>query len=116
MAWGDYFEHLGPGGQTPLDRMRASGYIYSSNLGFEVGENIAWGTGSLRHPTRDRRGLDGRRRATAPTSSTRTSATPPSASRRTSPTRLANGQGGGIYTQDFGVDHRRLSAVASERP
>src|ERR1019366_8673614 len=46
MAWSNYFEHLGPGGQTPLDRMRAAGYIYSSNLGYEVGENIAWGTGS----------------------------------------------------------------------
>jgi uncharacterized protein YkwD len=44
MAFGNYFEHVGPGGDTPLTRMRASGYIYNSQIGFEVGENLAWGT------------------------------------------------------------------------
>src|SRR5271155_7772 len=47
MAARDYFEHDGaggPGGGTPLTRLRASGYISSARVGFEVGENIAWAT------------------------------------------------------------------------
>ncbi len=44
MAFGDYFEHIGPRGETPLSRMRAAGYLYGSWIGYEVGENIGWGT------------------------------------------------------------------------
>ena len=44
MALHGYFEHVSPGGSTPLSRMRESGYISSSNAGYEVGENIAWGS------------------------------------------------------------------------
>ena len=102
MAWGNYFEHLGPGGQTPLDRMRAAGYIYSSNIGFEVGENIAWGTGSLgtpraivaawmASPGHRANILDAHFHDTA----IGVSPHPPES--------LAHGQLGGIYTQDFGV-------------
>ncbi|HLI32888.1 MAG TPA: CAP domain-containing protein [Solirubrobacteraceae bacterium] len=40
----DYFEHDSPSGQSVADRMRSSGYIYSDRVGFELGENIAWGT------------------------------------------------------------------------
>jgi uncharacterized protein YkwD len=43
MIVGDYFAHTGPGGQTPLSRIRATGYI-SSHSGYEVGENIGWGS------------------------------------------------------------------------
>ena len=102
MAWGNYFEHLGPGGQTPLDRMREAGYIYSSNLGFEVGENIAWGTGSLSTP----RAIvsawmgDPGHRANILDSHFRDSAVGVSPH---PPSSLAHGQSGGIYTQDFGV-------------
>lgn len=46
----DYFSHYGPSGDTPTSRLRAAGYIYSSNIGYEVGENIAWGTLSLSTP------------------------------------------------------------------
>ncbi|MHB8234852.1 MAG: CAP domain-containing protein [Solirubrobacteraceae bacterium] len=102
MVWNDYFEHLGPGGQTPLDRMRAAGYIYSSNLGFEVGENIAWGTGSLGTPRavvaawmgdpgHRANILDARYRDTAIGVSPHV------------PAAFGHGQSGGIYTQDFGV-------------
>ena len=59
MAFGDYFEHVGPSGDTPLSRMTATGYIYSSQVGYEVGENIGWGTLWLATPQRDRRRLDG---------------------------------------------------------
>jgi uncharacterized protein YkwD len=102
MAFGDYFEHVGPRGQTPLARMRAVGYISSKRVGFEVGENIAWGTLYLASPraivaswmaSPGHRAniLDSRYRETgigvAPH---------PLASR-------ADGQPGAIYTQDFGV-------------
>jgi uncharacterized protein YkwD len=102
MAFGDYFEHVGPRGDTPLSRLRAAGYIYSSRVGYEVGENIAWGTLWLATPrsivaawmaSPDHRAniLDARFRDTAigvsphPLSS------------------LARGQAGAMYTQDFGV-------------
>ena len=44
MAVHDYFDHVSPGGSTPLSRMRESGYLTSSTPGYEVGENIAWGS------------------------------------------------------------------------
>ena len=50
MAFGDYFEHIGPGGQTPLTRMRETGYIHGAHAAFAVGENIAWGTMYLATP------------------------------------------------------------------
>ncbi len=98
----DYFEHVGPRGQTPLARMRSVGYISSSRVGYEVGENIAWGTRWLATPraivaawmaSPGHRAniLDPRYRETG----IGVSAHPPSA--------LAHGQRGAIYTQDFGV-------------
>ncbi len=102
MAFEDYFEHVGPRGETPLSRMRASGYIYSSQIGYEVGENIGWGT--LWHATAhaivaawmaspEHRAiiLDARFRNTG----VGVSSHPPSS--------LAHRQRGAIYTQDFGV-------------
>jgi uncharacterized protein YkwD len=102
MVTNDYFEHLGPGGQTPLQRMRAAGYIYNSQIGYSVGENIAWGTLALgtprsivaawmASPGHRANILDGHYRDTGIGVSSR----PPSS--------LAHGQNGGIYTQDFGV-------------
>src|SRR5262249_38424821 len=44
MARRDYFEHSHGPRDTLLRRMRAAGYIYSSRIGYEVGENIGWGT------------------------------------------------------------------------
>ncbi len=101
MAFGDYFQHDGPGGSTPLMRMRRNGYIYSSRLGFEVGENIGWGSlwlGTPRavvaawmaSPGHRANILDGRYRETGIGVSPHTNG-------------LAHGQAGGIYTQDFGV-------------
>jgi uncharacterized protein YkwD len=102
MAAGDYFEHTGPGGDTPFSRIRASGYIYSSSVGYAVGENIGWGTLWLATPqaivnawmaSPDHRAimLDGRYRDTA----IGVSPHPPGS--------LSHGQAGAIYTQDFGV-------------
>jgi uncharacterized protein YkwD len=102
MAFGDYFEHSGPRGQTPLARMRAAGYISSSRIGYEVGENIAWGTLSLatpraivaawmRSPGHRANILDRHYRETGIGVSPHP------------PVSLAHGQAGAIYTQDFGV-------------
>jgi len=101
MAFGDYFEHVGPRGQTPLTRMRDAGYI-SSRVGYEVGENIAWGTLGLAtpraivaawmaSPPHRANILDAHYRETG----IGVSPHPPSS--------LAHGQAGAIYTQDFGV-------------
>jgi uncharacterized protein YkwD len=102
MVRGDYFEHVGRGGDTPLSRMRDAGYIYSSRVGYEVGENLGWGTlwlatpraivaawmGSSGHRANI---LNARYRDTAIGVSPH-----PLAS-------MAAGQSGAIYTQDFGV-------------
>jgi uncharacterized protein YkwD len=39
-----YFDHVAPDGQTPLERITATGYISGTAHGFVIGENIAWGT------------------------------------------------------------------------
>jgi len=102
MADDDYFEHIGPGGDTPLTRLRAVGYIYSSQIGYEVGENLAWGTlweaapaaivaAWMASPAHRANILDARYRDTAVGVSPH------------APSSLAHGQPGAIYTQDFGV-------------
>ena len=102
MAFGDYFEHDGPGGDTPLSRMIAAGYISNSHVGYEIGENIGWGTFSLgtpraivaawmASPGHRANILDAHFRDTAIGVSPHV------------PSSLSQGQPGGIYTQDFGV-------------
>jgi uncharacterized protein YkwD len=101
MAFGDYFGHSGPGGQTPLSRIRSTGYISRRGVGFEVGENIAWGSlwlgtpkaivaGWMGSPGHRANILDRRFRDTGIGVSSHLG-------------RLAHGRRGGIYTQDFGV-------------
>jgi uncharacterized protein YkwD len=98
----DYFEHDGPQGDTPLSRMTNAGYIYSSHVGYEIGENIGWGTLSLSTP----RAIVAAwmaspgHRANILDSHFRDTAIGVSAH---VPASLGNGQSGGIYTQDFGV-------------
>jgi uncharacterized protein YkwD len=46
----DYFAHVSPTGETPSQRIRATGYIPGPNVGFILGENLAWGTLSLSTP------------------------------------------------------------------
>jgi uncharacterized protein YkwD len=102
MAFGDYFEHDGPGGDTPLSRMIACGYIPTSQVGYEIGENIGWGTFDLgtpraivaawmASPGHRANILDARFQDTAIGVSPHV------------PSSLSQGQPGGIYTQDFGV-------------
>jgi uncharacterized protein YkwD len=44
-----FFAHVTPTGFGPSDRMRRSGYIHGSGA-WAVGEDLAWGTGSLSTP------------------------------------------------------------------
>jgi uncharacterized protein YkwD len=46
----DYFAHVAPSGETPVDRIRATGYIPSPSDGYVIGENLAWGTYQLSTP------------------------------------------------------------------
>jgi uncharacterized protein YkwD len=105
MAFDDYFEHVGgsgPGGGTPLTRLRAVGYISSSRVGYEFGENLAWGTLSLATP---------RAIVAAWMASPAHRANILNANYRETgigvaprpPASLAHGKPGAIYTQDFGV-------------
>ncbi len=98
----DYFSHYGPAGDTPASRMRAAGYISSPDVGYEVGENIAWGTLGLATPkaiveawmhSQGHREniLDAHYRETGMGV---VAAVPRS---------FGSGQPGAIYTQDFGV-------------
>jgi uncharacterized protein YkwD len=45
MVANTFFAHESPSGSSPVSRMRAAGYIPSSGA-WQVGENIAWGSGS----------------------------------------------------------------------
>jgi uncharacterized protein YkwD len=44
-----YFEHTAPGGATMVDRVKQSGYLRATSR-WLVGENLAWGSGSLATP------------------------------------------------------------------
>ncbi len=46
----DYFAHVSPNGETPVQRIRSTGYIASESVGYVIGENLAWGTYSLSTP------------------------------------------------------------------
>jgi uncharacterized protein YkwD len=46
----DYFDHVAPSGLTPVQRIRTTGYIPSSEVGYVIGENLAWGTLTLATP------------------------------------------------------------------
>jgi uncharacterized protein YkwD len=46
----DYFAHVSPSGETPLERVKATGYIPNEQVGYTIGENIAWGTLQLSTP------------------------------------------------------------------
>ncbi|HWX44552.1 MAG TPA: CAP domain-containing protein [Solirubrobacteraceae bacterium] len=102
MASRDYFSHTAPGGETPLDRMRSSGYIGAHQEGYVVGENIAWGTlwlatpqaivgAWMASPGHRANILEARYRETGVGVSPH------------APAALAEGQAGAIYTQDFGT-------------
>lgn len=102
MVGEDYFAHVAPDGETPLQRVQSSGYIPNSQVGYTLGENIAWGTLYLATPSSIVAAwvaspehlanvLNGDYRDTAVGVAP---AAPPS---------LAEGEPGAVYTQEFGV-------------
>jgi uncharacterized protein YkwD len=98
----DYFAHVAPNGLTPLARVQGTGYIPTSEDGYTIGENIAWGTledstpeaifkAWVASPEHLANILEGHYRDTA-------IGVDPAA-----PAALANGQDGAVYSQEFGV-------------
>lgn len=102
MIAGDYFAHVGPAGDTPLDRMVRSGYITTDDNSYTVGENLAWGTLSLSTPRQIVNGWVGspEHLANMLNSSYADAAVAVDAS---VPASLAQGQQGATYTEEFGV-------------
>jgi len=98
----EYFDHDSPTGETLLDRLRATGYIYNSRIGYVVGENIAWGTLGLSTPKAivEAWMASPGHRANILDASFRDTGIGivPSV-----PRSLGEGQAGAMYTQDFGV-------------
>jgi uncharacterized protein YkwD len=50
MVAAGYFEHTSPGGATMVDRIMGAEYARDGE-GWMLGENLAWGTGSLGTPS-----------------------------------------------------------------
>jgi uncharacterized protein YkwD len=46
----DYFAHISPSGETPVQRIEGTGYVPGPSVGYVIGENLAWGTLSLSTP------------------------------------------------------------------
>jgi uncharacterized protein YkwD len=46
----DYFAHVSPSGETPVERIQATCFIPSPFDGYVLGENLAWGTYELGTP------------------------------------------------------------------
>lgn len=101
MAAHDYFSHVSPSGQTPLDRIRASGFI-ARRRGWLIGENIAWGTMWLATPRAIVRGwmASPGHRANILERSFRYTGV---GIDPTLPQSMSAGQAGAMYTQDFGA-------------
>lgn len=102
MIAADYFNHVSPSGVTPVDRVRETGYIPNGEVGYVVGENLAWGTLTLSTPEAIVKAwiaspehlaniLESKYRETGID-------VEPSV-----PQSLAEGVQGGLYTQEFGV-------------
>jgi uncharacterized protein YkwD len=98
----DYFDHVAPDGETPLDRVRAGGYIPNSLVGYTIGENIAWGTLDLATPSAivaawiaSPEHLANILRAEYRDTAIGVVAAAPAS--------LSRGQPGAVYTQEFGV-------------
>jgi uncharacterized protein YkwD len=98
----NYFEHVSPGGQTLLMRVQASGFIPNGNVGYTLGENIAWGTlwlGTPRAIVKAWMASPGHRANILNRSYRYTGIGIGS----DLPRSMSSGQAGGMYTQDFGA-------------
>jgi uncharacterized protein YkwD len=98
----DYFAHISPTGQTLLMRIEASGFIPNGNVGYTLGENIAWGTlwlGTPRAIVKAWMESPGHRANILDEAFRYTGVgVDPNL-----PRSMSGGQAGGMYTQDFGT-------------
>lgn len=98
----DYFSHVSPSGSTLLMRIEASGFIPNGDVGFTLGENIAWGTlwlGTPRGTVKAWMESPGHR-ANILNGSFRYTGVGVDPDL---PRSMSSGQAGGMYTQDFGT-------------
>jgi uncharacterized protein YkwD len=98
----DYFAHISPSGLTPVERVVATGYVPSSEVGYTLGENIAWGTLQLSTPSAIVAAWIASPEHLAnilysPYVETAIGVAPEA------PASLAEGQPGAVYSQEFGV-------------
>jgi uncharacterized protein YkwD len=98
----DYFAHIAPSGLTPVERMQATGYVPNSQVGYTLGENIAWGTLQLSTPSAIVAAWIASPEHLAnilysPYRDTAIGVAP------AAPASLAEGQPGAVYSQEFGV-------------
>jgi uncharacterized protein YkwD len=101
MIAGDYFDHVSPSGSTPLERIRAVGYIVAG-AGYEIGENIATGSSGIDTPeaiVNDWMNSPGHRANILNAAYTETGIAVAPAM----PASVGGGLSGATYTQDFGV-------------
>jgi uncharacterized protein YkwD len=98
----DYFAHTSPTGRTLLMRIEASGFIPNGNVGYTLGENIAWGTlwlGTPRAIVKAWMQSPGHRANILDEAFRYTGVgVDPDL-----PQSMSGGQAGGMYTQDFGT-------------
>jgi len=98
----NYFAHIAPSGLTPVGRVQDTGYIPNSQVGYALGENIAWGTLELSTPSAIVAAWIASPEHLAnilysPYRDTAIGVYP------AAPAALAQGQPGAVYTQEFGV-------------
>jgi uncharacterized protein YkwD len=98
----DYFAHIAPSGLTPVGRAEETGYIPNRQVGYTLGENIAWGTLQLSMPSAIVAAWIASPKHLAnilygPYRDTAIGVAPEA------PASLAEGQPGAVYSQEFGV-------------
>jgi uncharacterized protein YkwD len=102
MAQDDYFAHVSPSGETPFQRIEASGYIPNDQVGYTLGENIAWGTLYLATPKAIVAAWTASPEHLANILNAEYTETGMGVA-PAAPASLAEGQPGAIYSQEFGV-------------
>jgi uncharacterized protein YkwD len=98
----DYFAHISPSGLTPVERIRTTGYVPDSDVGYVIGENLAWGTLSLATPQAIVSAWVASPEHLANILEAKYSDTGIDVQPEV-PASLAQGAAGALYTQEFGV-------------